>query len=113
MPFLVRKISPETVFCFFAYLSSFRDSFPGMRMVRIFPFKETSALPIRAASTVRYRTSLTRMPVAQMASIPMLFLLNRLFGMYGLVWSQVTADVFSVLLSFYVFFKFKPSARKA
>ena len=46
-------------------------------------------------------------------NIPMLFLLNRLFGMYGLVWSQVTADVFSVLLSFYVFFKFKPSARKA
>ena len=46
-------------------------------------------------------------------NIPMLFLLNRLFGMYGLVWSQVTADVFSVLLSFHVFFKFKPSARKA
>ena len=43
----------------------------------------------------------------------MLFILNYLVGMYGIVWSQVTADVFSVLLSFYVFFKFKPSARKA
>ena len=38
-------------------------------MVRILPFSEISARPAWAASTVRYFTSLTRMPVAQMASI--------------------------------------------
>ena len=32
-------------------------------------------------------------------NIPMLFLLNRLVGMYGIVWSQVTADVLTVALS--------------
>ena len=41
----------------------------GMRMVRILPFRATSARPALAASTVIYCTSLTRMPVAQMASI--------------------------------------------
>ena len=41
-------------------------------------------------------------------NIPMLFLLNALFGMYGLVWSQVTADTLTVLLSFAVYFKFRP-----
>lgn len=42
-------------------------------------------------------------------NIPMLFLLNSIFGMYGLVWSQVTADSLTVLLSLYVYKKFKPS----
>ena len=37
-------------------------------MVRSLPFRETSARPARAASTVIYFTSLTRMPVAQMVS---------------------------------------------
>ena len=69
LPLRVRKISPEAVFCFLAYCSSFFRSLWGMRMVRIFPFRETSARPARAASTVRYCTSLTRMPVEQMASI--------------------------------------------
>ena len=41
-------------------------------------------------------------------NIPMLFLLNFIFGMYGLVWSQVTADILTVLLSFYVYHRFKP-----
>lgn len=36
-------------------------------------------------------------------NIPMLFLLNYLVGMYGLVWSQVTADILTVALSVYVF----------
>lgn len=36
-------------------------------------------------------------------NIPMLFLLNRLFGMYGIVWSQVSADTLTVLLSLYVY----------
>ncbi len=41
-------------------------------------------------------------------NIPMLFILNGLFGMYGIVWSQVTADILTVALSFYVFFKYRP-----
>ena len=32
-------------------------------------------------------------------NIPMLFLLNAVFGMYGIVWSQVTADTLNVALS--------------
>ena len=69
VPLLVRKISPEAVFCCLAYFSSLRHSLPGIRIVRIFPFSDTSARPRRAASMVRYFTSLTRIPVAQMASI--------------------------------------------
>lgn len=41
-------------------------------------------------------------------NIPMLFLLNEVFGMYGIVWSQVTADTLTVILSFYVYRKYKP-----
>ena len=41
-------------------------------------------------------------------NIPMLFLLNALVGMYGLVWSQVAADSLTVALSFFVYFKFRP-----
>ena len=32
-------------------------------------------------------------------NIPMLFILNHFFGMYGLVWSQLAADVLTVILS--------------
>ena len=42
-------------------------------------------------------------------NIPMLFLLNAIFGMYALVWSQVTADTLTVLLSFYVYRRFRPA----
>lgn len=35
-------------------------------------------------------------------NIPMLFALNHIFGMYGLVWSQLTADILTVALSFAV-----------
>ena len=42
-------------------------------------------------------------------NIPMLFLLNAVFGMFGIVWSQVTADILTVLLSFYIYWKYKPS----
>lgn len=41
-------------------------------------------------------------------NIPMLFLLNTLFGMYGIVWSQAAADILTVLLSFAVYARFKP-----
>lgn len=40
-------------------------------------------------------------------NIPMLFLLNALFGMYGIVFSQVTADVLTVALSLYVYSRFQ------
>ena len=67
-PLLVRKISPEAVFCALAYFFSFRHSFPGSRMVRSLPFRAISAFPARAASTVIYFPSLTRMPVEQIVS---------------------------------------------
>ena len=68
VPFRVRNTSPETVFCFLAYFSSFLHSLLGSRMVRILPFREISAFPRRRASTVIYLTSETRMPVEQMVS---------------------------------------------
>ena len=37
-----------------------------------------------------------------------LIVLNSIFGMYGIVWSQVTADTLTVLLSFYVYRRFRP-----
>lgn len=36
-------------------------------------------------------------------NIPMLFLLNALFGMNGIVWAQVSADILTVILSFIVY----------
>lgn len=39
-------------------------------------------------------------------NIPMLFILNYFIGMYGLVWSQITADIFTVALSLYVYERF-------
>ena len=41
-------------------------------------------------------------------NIPMLFLLDAVFGMYGIVWSQAAADVLTVALSFFMYFKCKP-----
>ena len=41
-------------------------------------------------------------------NIPMLFLLNRLVGMYGIVWSQAAADILTVTLSACVYRKFAP-----
>ena len=39
-------------------------------------------------------------------NIPMLFVLNAVFGMYGLVWSQVVSDVITVVISFIVILRF-------
>lgn len=39
-------------------------------------------------------------------NIPMLFLLNALVGMFGLVWAQVAADSLTVLLSLVVYRQF-------
>lgn len=36
-------------------------------------------------------------------NIPMLFILNYFIGIYGLVWSQISADVFTVTLSIFVY----------
>ena len=41
-------------------------------------------------------------------NIPMLFILNSLFGMFGVVWSQAVADSLTVLLSLYVYRKYRP-----
>ena len=41
-------------------------------------------------------------------NIPMLFILNAIVGMYGIVWSQVTADTLNVLLSLFVFLRYRP-----
>jgi len=36
-------------------------------------------------------------------NIPILLLLNRLFGMSGIVWTQVTADLLNVIVSYYIY----------
>ena len=46
-------------------------------------------------------------------NIPMLFLLNGIFGMYGIVWSQTAADILTVALSFYVYGKYGPKGEGA
>lgn len=38
-------------------------------------------------------------------NIPMLYILNHIMGMYGIVWSQVTADVLTVLLSLIIYLR--------
>ena len=40
-------------------------------------------------------------------NIPMLFLLNRLFGMYGIVWTQVTADFINMTVSLIIYNRFQ------
>ena len=41
-------------------------------------------------------------------NIPLLFLLDALFGMLGIVWAQAVADCLAVGLSFYVYHKYRP-----
>ena len=45
-------------------------------------------------------------------NIPMLFILNTLLGMFGIVWSQVAGDILAVLMSVYVYRKYKPDWNK-
>lgn len=40
-------------------------------------------------------------------NIPMLFLLNHLFGIYGIVWSQIAADLINVAVSLYIYHRFE------
>ena len=42
-------------------------------------------------------------------NIPMLFVLNALVGMFGVVWAQVAADSLTVLLSFFVYRRCRPA----
>ncbi len=42
-------------------------------------------------------------------NIPMLYILNFCVGMYGIVWSQIAADILTVLLSFYVYRTRRPA----
>ena len=39
-------------------------------------------------------------------NIPMLFLFNAVFGMYGIVCTQIVADICTVVVSFYVYHRF-------
>lgn len=41
-------------------------------------------------------------------NIPMLFIMNAIFGMYGIVWSQTAADILTVTMSFLVYHRFRP-----
>ena len=38
-----------------------------------------------------------------MINIPMLFLMDRIFGMYGLAWSQLVSDVIVAFLSWVIY----------
>ena len=38
----------------------------------------------------------------------MLFIMNAIFGMYGIVWSQTVADILTVTMSFLVYYRFRP-----
>ena len=36
-------------------------------------------------------------------NIPLLFVMNALFGMKGIVWTQVTADIINVIVSYVIY----------
>ena len=40
-------------------------------------------------------------------NIPLLFLLNRLFGMMGIVWTQAVADLSTVIVSYIIYFRIR------
>ena len=45
-------------------------------------------------------------------NIPMLFILDGVFGMYGIVWSQTAADILTVILSFCVYKRYERNSLK-
>lgn len=45
-------------------------------------------------------------------NIPMLFILDAAFGKYGIVWSQIAADILTVGLSLYVYHRYKKSKKQ-
>jgi Na+-driven multidrug efflux pump len=62
----------------------------------------------------RGRVSFWLAAIRQLAlNIPILFLFNRLFGMTGIVWTQLTADVLNVILSYVIYFRLPaPAGRR-
>ena len=40
-------------------------------------------------------------------NIPLLFVMNHLFGVNGIVWTQMVADLFTVIFSYAVYFRMK------
>ena len=40
-------------------------------------------------------------------NIPLLFLLNRLFGMAGIVWTQAVGDLLTVIVSYFLYFRIR------
>jgi hypothetical protein len=42
-----------------------------------------------------------------MINIPMLFLLDRLFGVYGLAWSQLVSDTLVAFLSWLIYHRYR------
>lgn len=40
-------------------------------------------------------------------NIPLLFLMNRLFGMTGIVWTQALTDLCTVLISYILYFRIR------
>lgn len=52
------------------------------------------------------KTSFSLAVIRQLClNIPILLLMNVLFGMSGLVWTQMTADIFNVLISYIIYFR--------
>ena len=47
-----------------------------------------------------------------MFNIPLLLLLDRFFGMDGLVWTQFIADIFTVILTYAVYWKLYKEPQK-
>lgn len=44
-------------------------------------------------------------PTVLALNIPLLFLLNRFFGMSGIVWTQATADFLNVIVSYIIYYR--------
>ena len=56
----------------------------------------------------RWRESFILAVVRQLVfNIPLLFLLNALFGTTGIVWTQATADLFTVIVSYILYFRIR------
>ena len=45
-------------------------------------------------------------------NIPLLFLLNRFFGMTGIVWTQMSADILNVIASYILYFRLRSDIEK-
>ena len=56
------------------------------------------------AECCRGRVSFALAAIRQLAlNIPLLFVMNALFGMKGIVWTQVTADIINVIVSYVIY----------